>query len=129
MSDGKGPWCTVGQSAEYEPAVCPGGQEGQWHPGLYQEWCGDQDQRSHPAPVLGIGEASPRVLCSVLGTSVQEGHGGTGAGPEKGNEASEGLEEYALMRETEGTGAVQSGEKEAEGRPYCSLPISERCLQ
>ena len=28
--DGKGPWCTVGQSAEYEPAVCPGGQEGQW---------------------------------------------------------------------------------------------------
>ena len=24
-------WCTVGQSAEYEPAVCPGGQEGQWH--------------------------------------------------------------------------------------------------
>ena len=25
--------------------------------------------------------------------------------------------------------AVQSGEKEAEGRPYCSLPIPERCLQ
>ena len=31
------------QSAEYEPAVCPGGQEGQWHPGLYQERCGEQD--------------------------------------------------------------------------------------
>jgi len=43
LPDGKGPWCTVGQSAEYEPAVCPGGQEGQWHPGLYQEWCGEQD--------------------------------------------------------------------------------------
>ena len=42
---------------------------------------------SHPAPVLGIGEASPRVLCSVLGTSAQQGHGGTGAGPEKGNKA------------------------------------------
>ena len=26
LSDGKGPWCTDGQSAEYEPAVCPGGQ-------------------------------------------------------------------------------------------------------
>jgi len=25
------------QPAEREPAVCPGGQEGQWHPGLYQE--------------------------------------------------------------------------------------------
>ena len=24
-----------GQSAEYEPEVCPGGQ-GEWHPGLYQ---------------------------------------------------------------------------------------------
>ena len=31
------------QSAEYEPAVCPGGQEGQWHPDLYQELCGEQD--------------------------------------------------------------------------------------
>ena len=43
-----------------------------------------------------IGEASPRVLCSVLGTSVQEGHGGTGAGPEMGSEASEGLGKSAL---------------------------------
>ena len=47
-------------------------------------------------PLLGIGEASPRVLCSVLGTSVQKGRGGTGAGPEKGNEASEGLGKSAL---------------------------------
>ena len=22
------------QSADHEPAVCPGGQEGHWHPGL-----------------------------------------------------------------------------------------------
>ena len=43
--------------------MCPGGQEGQWHPGLYQEWCGEQDEGSHPAPVLGIGEASPQVQC------------------------------------------------------------------
>jgi len=26
--------------------VCPGGQEGQRHPGLCQEWCGQQDQSS-----------------------------------------------------------------------------------
>jgi len=32
-----------GQLAEYEPAVCPGDQEGQWHPGLDQEQCGEQD--------------------------------------------------------------------------------------
>jgi len=29
--------------AEYEPVVCPGGQERKWHPGLYQEWCGQQE--------------------------------------------------------------------------------------
>ena len=45
---------------------------------------------------LGTGEASPRVLCSVLGISVQKEHGGAGAGPEKGNKACEGLGEYAL---------------------------------
>ena len=27
LPDGEGPWCTDGQSAEYELAVCPGGQE------------------------------------------------------------------------------------------------------
>ncbi|RMC15469.1 hypothetical protein DUI87_07661 [Hirundo rustica rustica] len=45
--------------AEHEPAVCPGGQEGQWHPGLYQEWCGQQEQGGHSSPVLGTGEATP----------------------------------------------------------------------
>ena len=46
--------------------------------------------------VRGIGEASPRVLCSVLGISVQKEHGGAGAGPEKGNKACEGLGKSAL---------------------------------
>lgn len=33
---GKGPEGADRQLAEREPAVCPGGQEGQWPPGLYQ---------------------------------------------------------------------------------------------
>jgi len=33
----KGPWGAGQQLAEHEPAVCPGGQVGQQHPGLYQE--------------------------------------------------------------------------------------------
>ena len=37
LPGGKGPWDAGWQPAEYEPAVCPGGQEGQGHPGLYQE--------------------------------------------------------------------------------------------
>ena len=51
---------------------------------------------SRTREVFDTGEASPRVLCSVLGTSVQKGHGGAGAGPEKDNEASEGLGKSAL---------------------------------
>jgi len=39
----KEPWGVGRQPAEHEPAVCPGGQEGQRHPGLYQEWCGQQE--------------------------------------------------------------------------------------
>ena len=37
LSGGKGPGGAGRQPAEQEPAVCPGGQEGQPHPGLYQE--------------------------------------------------------------------------------------------
>jgi len=33
----KGSWGIGQQLAEQEPAVCPGGQEVQRHPGLYQE--------------------------------------------------------------------------------------------
>ena len=32
-----GPGGVDQHSAEHEPAVCPGGQEGQRHPGLYQQ--------------------------------------------------------------------------------------------
>ena len=35
------------QPTEHEPAVCPGGQEGQRHPGLYQKQCGQQEQGGH----------------------------------------------------------------------------------
>ncbi|KAF1526192.1 Zinc finger C2HC domain-containing protein 1A, partial [Eudyptula albosignata] len=34
LPGGKGPGSVGRQPAEHEPAVCPGGQEGQWHPGL-----------------------------------------------------------------------------------------------
>ncbi|KAJ7399362.1 rna-directed dna polymerase from mobile element jockey-like [Pitangus sulphuratus] len=33
----KGPGGSDGKQAEHDSGVCPGGQEGQWHPGLYQE--------------------------------------------------------------------------------------------
>ena len=43
--------------------------------------------------VLGTDEAAPGVLCSVLGPSLQKGHPGAGACPEKGNEGGEGSRE------------------------------------
>ena len=39
----KGFWGVGQQLAEQEPAVCPGGQEGQQHPGWYRERCGQQE--------------------------------------------------------------------------------------
>jgi len=38
----KGPWGVGQQMTEHEPTVCPGVQEGQWHPGLDQELCCQQ---------------------------------------------------------------------------------------
>ena len=37
LPDRKGPRDAGRQAAEHEPAVCPGGQEGQRHPGMYRE--------------------------------------------------------------------------------------------
>jgi len=37
LTSGKGPGGVGRQLAEHQPAVCPGGQEGQQHPGFYQE--------------------------------------------------------------------------------------------
>ena len=53
-------------------------------------WGGDH------APVLDTGEAAPGVLCSILSPSLQEGHGGAGVCPEKGNEAGERSREQVL---------------------------------
>ena len=36
--------------------------------------CGQQVQRSDPAPLLCTGEASPGVLCPDMESSVQKGH-------------------------------------------------------
>jgi len=35
LPGGRGPRGVGLQLAEHDPAVCLGGQEGQWHPGLY----------------------------------------------------------------------------------------------
>ena len=39
-------------------------QEGQQNPGFYQKQCVQQDKGIDHPPVLGTGEAAPRILCS-----------------------------------------------------------------
>jgi len=63
---------------------------------LDQQWGGQQEQGRDRAPVLGTGEAAPRELHSAVGPSLQAGHGGAGACPEKGNKAGEGAGEQVL---------------------------------
>ncbi|RMC19466.1 hypothetical protein DUI87_04078 [Hirundo rustica rustica] len=50
-------------AAEHEPAVCSGGPEGQWDPGLDQEWCGQQEQGGHSSPILAL--VRPHLECCV----------------------------------------------------------------
>ena len=68
------------------------------------------------------------MLCSVLGPLLQERHGGPGACPEKSNKSGEGSVAQVLGGAAEGAGIVQSGEEEAQGRPYHSLQPHERRL-
>lgn len=46
-----------------ESAECPGVQEGQCFPALYQEQCGQQEQSDCPH-VLGTEKSTPLIMCS-----------------------------------------------------------------
>lgn len=53
--------------------MCPGGQDGQGHPGQCQKQCNQQDYGSDCRLVQHC-ESTPQVLCSVLGLLLQEGY-------------------------------------------------------
>lgn len=78
------------QPAEHELTVCPGGQVGQWYPGLQQKYWSQQSEESGCPSVLGAGETAPRTLSSVLFSLLQERYRVAGTCSEKSNEANEG---------------------------------------
>jgi len=54
--------------------MCSHSPEGKWYPGLQQKKLGQQVQGGDSAALLCSGETLPRVLCSALEPSAQEGH-------------------------------------------------------
>jgi len=69
----------------HELATCPYSPKNQLYPGLHPEKCGQQVEGGDPAPLLCIGEASPRVLHPDVDLSVQERCGPVGVCPEVGH--------------------------------------------
>jgi len=65
--------------------------------------CGQQAKGGFPPPLLSPSEAPPRVLCPVLGSSVQERLGATGESPAEGYKDNEGTGTCLLRGTTEGT--------------------------
>lgn len=57
LPSGKGSGGTDPQWLTMIQCLLPGDQEGQWDPGLYQQWHGQQSQSSESPPVLSTGES------------------------------------------------------------------------
>jgi len=109
--------------------MCTHSPEGQLYIWLHQEKRGQQVKGGNSDPLLCSGETSAGLLHPVPKPSAQEGHGPVGVGPEEGHKNDQWDGTPFLIGEAERIGAVQPGEEQASGRPYCSLPVLQGGLQ
>lgn len=94
--------------------VCPGGQKGQWHPGLDQEQRGQQNQGRDCPPVLS--KVRPHLECCVLFWALQLRKDAEMLKciQTRATRLVKGLE-HKSYEEAEGAGVVQPGKEEARG--------------
>ena len=91
------------------------------YPGMHQKKCGQQGERSDPAPLLCAGKTSPGALHPDVECSVQERHRPVGAHPEEGHRSDSRDETPLLQGQAERAGSIQPGEEKALG----SLSVSK----
>jgi len=90
--------------------MCAHSPEGQLHPGLHPQQCGQQLKGGDSAPLLRSGETPPGVLCPALEPSAQDRPGAVGADPEEATNMIQGLEHLCCEDRL-------PGEEKAAGRP------------
>lgn len=74
--------------------MSPGGQEGQWYAAVHKKSAASRLKGGDPPLLLFPGEITFEILCSVLGSSIQERQGTAGERLAEGHKDDCGLDHF-----------------------------------